>query len=110
MLGLNGFRDEKSRGLRPLDARVASRRIKIAAYHARSTQRSHDLSLVSQGMGTGWVNETSRWRWPERVVVLPVIDLNMLLPLALVEKGQFFSPVATLCQGRAAIARGASAQ
>lgn len=51
------------------------------------------LRLVSQGMGTRWVNETSRWRWPERVVALPVIDLNMPLPLALVWRKDNSSPL-----------------
>src|SRR6201993_767970 len=41
------------------------------------------LSLVSSGLGVGWVLGTARWRCPETVVVLPVIDLNMPLSLAL---------------------------
>jgi DNA-binding transcriptional LysR family regulator len=28
------------------------------------------LSLVSHGMGVGWVNGTARWRCPEGVVIL----------------------------------------
>ena len=42
------------------------------------------LSLVSQGMGVGFVNGTARWRCPESVVILSVTDLTMPLPLALV--------------------------
>ena len=42
------------------------------------------LSLVSTGMGVGWVLATARWRCPESVVILPVVDLNMPLTLALV--------------------------
>ena len=41
------------------------------------------LSLVSTGLGVGWVLGTARWRCPETVVILPVVDLNMPLPLAL---------------------------
>jgi len=41
------------------------------------------LSLVSTGLGVGWVVGTARWRSPETVVILPVVDLNMPLPLAL---------------------------
>ena len=42
------------------------------------------LSLVSTGMGVGWVLATARWRCPESVVILPVVDLNMPLTLVLV--------------------------
>ena len=42
------------------------------------------LSLVSHGMGVGWVNGTARWRCPESVVIMSVVDLDMPLPLALV--------------------------
>jgi DNA-binding transcriptional LysR family regulator len=41
------------------------------------------LSLVSTGLGVAWVIGTARWRSPETVVILPVVDLNMPLPLAL---------------------------
>ena len=41
------------------------------------------LSLVSSGLGVGWVVGTARWRSPESVVILPVVDLTMPLPMAL---------------------------
>lgn len=41
------------------------------------------LSLVSPGMGVGWVNGTARWRCPTSVVIVAVVDLDMPLPLAL---------------------------
>jgi DNA-binding transcriptional LysR family regulator len=41
------------------------------------------LSLVSTGLGVGWVLATARWRSPENVVILPVVDLDMPLTLAL---------------------------
>ena len=40
------------------------------------------LSLVSTGLGVGWVLGTARWRCPDNVVILPVVDLD--LPLRLV--------------------------
>ena|SRR2546430_10392304 len=42
------------------------------------------LSLVSHGMGVGFVNGTARWRCPKGVFILSVTDLNLPLPLALV--------------------------
>ena len=41
------------------------------------------LSLVSTGLGVGWVLGTARWRSPESVVILRVVDLDVPLPLAL---------------------------
>jgi DNA-binding transcriptional LysR family regulator len=51
------------------------------------------LSLVSTGMGVGWVLATARWRCPESVVILPVVDLNMPLTLALVWRKDNASPL-----------------
>ena len=51
------------------------------------------LSLVSTGLGVGWVLGTARWRSPETVVILPVVDLNMLLALALVWRRDNTSPL-----------------
>jgi DNA-binding transcriptional LysR family regulator len=51
------------------------------------------LSLVSHGMGVGWVNGTARWRCPESVAILSVADLNMPLPLALVWRKDNTSPL-----------------
>jgi DNA-binding transcriptional LysR family regulator len=51
------------------------------------------LSLVSHGMGVGWVNGTARWRCPERVVIISVSDLNMRLPLSLVWRKDNTSPL-----------------
>ncbi|HEY1861531.1 MAG TPA: LysR family transcriptional regulator, partial [Gemmataceae bacterium] len=41
------------------------------------------LSLVSTGLGVGWVLGTARWRCPETVIILSVVDLDMPLTLAL---------------------------
>jgi DNA-binding transcriptional LysR family regulator len=41
------------------------------------------LSLVSTGLGVGWVLGTARWRCPATVAILPVVDLNVPLTLAL---------------------------
>jgi DNA-binding transcriptional LysR family regulator len=51
------------------------------------------LSLVSSGLGVGWVLSTARWRCPETVVVLPVADLNMPLSLALAWRRDNTSPL-----------------
>ena len=51
------------------------------------------LSLVSHGMGVGWVNGTARWRCPDRVVILSVTDLNMPLPMALAWRKDNSSPL-----------------
>src|SRR6267154_694143 len=51
------------------------------------------LSLVSHGMGVGWVNGTARWRCPEGVVIMSVVDLDMPLPLSLVWRRDNTSPL-----------------
>ena len=51
------------------------------------------LSLVSHGVGVAFVNENARWRCPQGVVVLPVMDLNLQLPLALVWRKDNVSPL-----------------
>jgi DNA-binding transcriptional LysR family regulator len=51
------------------------------------------LSLVSSGLGVGWVLGTARWRCPESVVVLPVVDLDMPLSLALAWRRDNTSPL-----------------
>jgi DNA-binding transcriptional LysR family regulator len=50
------------------------------------------LSLVSHGMGAGWVNETARWLCPERVVILSITDPNMPLPTAFAWRKDNTSP------------------
>jgi DNA-binding transcriptional LysR family regulator len=51
------------------------------------------LSLVATGLGVGWVLGTARWRCPKSVVIMPVIDLNLPLPLALAWKRDNTSPL-----------------
>src|ERR1700756_998499 len=51
------------------------------------------LSLVSTGLGVGWVVATARWRCPDSVVILEVVDLNMPLQLALVWRRDNASPL-----------------
>jgi DNA-binding transcriptional LysR family regulator len=51
------------------------------------------LSLVSTGLGVGWVLGTARWRCPDTVVILPVLDLNMPLTLALAWRKDNASPL-----------------
>jgi DNA-binding transcriptional LysR family regulator len=58
-----------------------------------SLNESTTLSLVSHAMGVGWVNGTARWRCPEGVVILSIVDLDMPLPLALVWRRDNSSPL-----------------
>jgi DNA-binding transcriptional LysR family regulator len=51
------------------------------------------MSLVSHGMGVGWVNGSARWRCPESVVILPIVDLKVPLPLALAWRKDNTSPL-----------------
>jgi hypothetical protein len=44
-------------------------------------------------MGVGWVLATARWRCPESVVILPVVDLKMPLQLALAWRKDNASPL-----------------
>lgn len=51
------------------------------------------LSLVSNGLGVGWVLATARWRCPESVAVKPVVDMNVRLTLTLVWRKENTSPL-----------------
>jgi DNA-binding transcriptional LysR family regulator len=51
------------------------------------------LSLVSCRMGVAFVSSATRWRCPESVVVLPVTDLTLPLPLALIWRKDNTSPL-----------------
>ena len=69
------------------------------------------LSLVSTGLGVGWVLGSARWRAPQTVAILRVVDLNVPLTLALVWRRDNTSPLlANLIGEVAALARGASGQ
>jgi DNA-binding transcriptional LysR family regulator len=51
------------------------------------------LSLVSTGLGVGWVLGSARWRCPETVAILPVVDLNLPLRLTLAWRRDNTSPL-----------------
>jgi DNA-binding transcriptional LysR family regulator len=51
------------------------------------------LSLVSTGLGVGWVLGTARWRPLATVAILPVVDLKVALRLALVWRKDNTSPL-----------------
>jgi DNA-binding transcriptional LysR family regulator len=51
------------------------------------------LSLVSCRLGVAFVSEATRWRCLERVVLLPVTDLNLPLPMALIWRKDNASPL-----------------
>ena len=51
------------------------------------------LSLVSCRIGVAFVSDATRWRCPANVVLLPVSDLNLPLPFALIWRKDNASPV-----------------
>ena len=51
------------------------------------------LSLVSTGLGVGWVLGTARWRCPSTVAILRVVDLKISLPLVLAWRRDNSSPL-----------------
>jgi DNA-binding transcriptional LysR family regulator len=51
------------------------------------------LSLVSCRLGVAFVSEPTRWRRPAGVVLLPVDDLNLPLPLSLIWRKDNASPL-----------------
>jgi DNA-binding transcriptional LysR family regulator len=51
------------------------------------------LSLVATGLGVGWVLGTARWRCPDSVVIMRVVDLNLPQPVALVWRRDNTSPL-----------------
>ena|ERR1700676_492823 len=51
------------------------------------------LSLVSCRLGVAFVTEATRWRCPKDVVLLPVTDLNLPLPVALIWRKDNASPL-----------------
>ncbi len=51
------------------------------------------LSLVSCGLGVAFVSSATRWRCPAGVVLMPVADLNLRLPFALVWRKDNGSPL-----------------
>jgi DNA-binding transcriptional LysR family regulator len=51
------------------------------------------LSLVSCRLGVAFVSSATRWRCPESVVVLPVMDLTLPLPLALIWRKDNLAPM-----------------
>jgi DNA-binding transcriptional LysR family regulator len=53
------------------------------------------LSLVACRMGVGFVTSATRWRCPESVVLLPVVDLKLALPFTLVWRRDNASPLLT---------------
>ena len=51
------------------------------------------LSLVSCGLGVAFVSSATRWRCPESVTLLPVTDLKLPLPFALIWRKDNVSPL-----------------
>src|ERR1700719_1170293 len=51
------------------------------------------IRLVSTRVGVGWLLGTARWRSPATVAILPVVDLNVTLRLALAWRRDDTSPL-----------------
>jgi DNA-binding transcriptional LysR family regulator len=51
------------------------------------------LSLVSTGLGVGWVLGTARWRCPQGVTIVSVLDLNVSARFALAWRPDNTSPL-----------------
>jgi DNA-binding transcriptional LysR family regulator len=51
------------------------------------------LSLVACRMGVAFVSSATRWRCPESVVLLPIVDLKLPLPFALAWRKDNASPL-----------------
>ena len=51
------------------------------------------LSLVQCRVGIAFVNSAAQWRCPPGVVLLPVIDLNVQFPFALMWRKDNHSPL-----------------
>ena len=51
------------------------------------------ITLVSQGMGVGFVIETARWRCPQNVAICKVVDLKLPMLLALIWRKDNLSPL-----------------
>jgi DNA-binding transcriptional LysR family regulator len=51
------------------------------------------LSLVSCRLGVAFVSGPTRWRCPEGVVLLPIVDLNLPLPFALAWRKDNLAPL-----------------
>jgi len=51
------------------------------------------LSLVSCGLGVAFVSSATRWRCPQSVALLPVTDLKLPLPFALIWRKDNASPL-----------------
>ena len=65
--------------------------------HPRIVQEAWDeatiLSLVLHSIGAGFVLDTARWRCPDGVTILQVVDLNLLFPVSLVWRKDNHSPL-----------------
>jgi DNA-binding transcriptional LysR family regulator len=58
-----------------------------------AVDQSTMLSLVSCRLGVAFVTDATRWRCPEGVVLLPVVDLNLPLTVSLVWRKDNASPL-----------------
>jgi DNA-binding transcriptional LysR family regulator len=67
--------------------------LKIPHIVQEAVNEATTLSLVSCRMGVAFVSSATQWRCPQGVVLLPITDLNLPLPFALVWRKDNASPL-----------------
>jgi hypothetical protein len=72
---------------------MLSRRAEVSPHRSGGAQRGNDLKLVSTGLGVGWVLGSARWRCPQGVTIVSVIDLNVTVRFALAWRRDNTSPL-----------------
>lgn len=58
-----------------------------------AADRDTVLGLVQCRIGISWLNEAVRWHCPRNIVLVPVVDLNIRLPLSLIWRKDNTSPL-----------------
>jgi len=69
----------------------------VSAHRSGGTERGDDpqsrVDRPGTGLGVGWVLKKRTWRCPESVAILPVVDLNVTVRLALAWRRDNTSPL-----------------
>jgi len=58
-----------------------------------ATDRDTNLGLVQCRVGIAWLTESTRWHCPRGIVLLPVVDMDVRLPVNLIWKKDNSSPL-----------------
>jgi DNA-binding transcriptional LysR family regulator len=72
---------------------MLSRRTHVPRIVQEGLNEATILSVVSTGLGVGWVLGSARWRCPETVAILPVADVNLPVRLTLTWRRDNTSPL-----------------